>query len=541
MLYYLKKNWKYSSLVCFLQICVWGMQAAVQLLLIQTFDAAIDLDFKKFMFWTIASLVCWGIYFALGIIQGYFQAQAIRKLNNHVRHDLYLSLMGKDYQEYNSLDSGEYISWLTNNIKQIEKFAWNPFFNGVGRVAQVLWCMLALALIDWTLLAAALVTALIMWSAPKMFEKKMEKMGLENSDAQAMAVGRLKDLLSGFYVLRLFGKQSLLLQRGDAASDQIESTNSRLNYIKNTVGGVLGFLSVTLQILSNILIVLLAFAGRVNIAVLAGGTNLISGVTNGFSNIANFRLSIAASKPYFMKINVQDDSTIQKNIDDLKLVEGSIKLENVSFYYGTKAVLKNISIGFQKGGKYALVGPSGCGKTTVLKLLLGWLTDYSGTIRFDEVNAKDYTINQLQRQISYIEQDVFLFNTTIKENITLGEQFSEDKLEKVIKDSALVGDLKNMPEGLETSVGEGGKCLSGGQKQRVAIARALIHNCSILLVDEGTSALDQENADIVEQSLLRNPELTLVLVSHHLSLERRNQFDKVYELKDCQNSIHESI
>ncbi|WP_425449112.1 ATP-binding cassette domain-containing protein [Dethiothermospora halolimnae] len=297
------------------------------------------------------------------------------------------------------------------------------------------------------------------------------------------------------------------MERGDAASDQIESTNCRLNYTQNTVGGVLGFLNVSLQIMSEILIVLLAFAGRIKLAVLAGGTNLISGVSNGFSNIARFRLSIAASKPYFMKINVQDNSIIQKDTPDSKLIKEAIIVKNVCLHYGTKAVLKNVNIGFKKGGKYALIGPSGCGKTTLLKLLLGWLPDYSGTIKFDDVNAKDYTIEQIQKQISYIDQDVFLFNTTIKENITLGEEFPKDKLEKAIKDSALVNDLRNMPEGLETFVGE------------------------------GTSSLDQENADIVEQSLLMNQELTLILVSHHLSLERRNQFDQVYELPTLNNIV----
>ena len=87
-----------------------------------------------------------------------------------------------------------------------------------------------------------------------------------------------------------------------------------------------------------------------------------------------------------------------------------------------------------------------------------------------------------------------------------------------------------MPEGLDTVVGEEGSNLSGGQKQRVAIARALIHDCSILLIDEGTSALDQKNADIVEQSLLSNPDLTLILISHHLTAERKKQFDRVYDL-----------
>ena len=150
---------------------------------------------------------------------------------------------------------------------------------------------------------------------------------------------------------------------------------------------------------------------------------------------------------------------------------------------------------------------------------------------FDGKDAKDFTPEQLQQQMSYIEQNVFLFNSTIRDNITLGETFTDEQMEKALRDSALTGDLASMPDGLDTIVGEEGGNLSGGQKQRVAIARALIHDRSILLVDEGTSALDQNNADIVEKSLLDNPELTLILVSHHLTPERKEQFTQVYDLQ----------
>lgn len=144
--------------------------------------------------------------------------------------------------------------------------------------------------------------------------------------------------------------------------------------------------------------------------------------------------------------------------------------------------------------------------------------------------VREYTPEQLQQQMSYIEQNVFLFNASIRENITLDEDFTEEQLRKAIHDSALENDLLSMPNGLDTLVGEGGCNISGGQKQRVAIARALIHERSILLVDEGTSALDAQNADLVEKSLLANPNLTLILISHHLSDKRKAQFDCVYEL-----------
>ena len=212
-------------------------------------------------------------------------------------------------------------------------------------------------------------------------------------------------------------------------------------------------------------------------------------------------------------------------------MRSSISLEKLSFRYGQKPVLRELSLQFQKGGKYALIGPSGCGKSTLLKLLMGWLEDYEGSILLDDRDARNCTPEQLQQQMSYVEQNVFLFNATIRDNITLGGRFTDAQLQKALQDSALAVDLAAMPAGLDTLAGEEGSSLSGGQRQRVAIARALIHRRSILLLDEGTSALDQQNADIVEQSLLGNPELTLILVSHHLTPERKAQFTQVYELE----------
>ena len=114
-------------------------------------------------------------------------------------------------------------------------------------------------------------------------------------------------------------------------------------------------------------------------------------------------------------------------------VRDGIAMEHLSFRYGEKTVLQDMNLRFKKGRKYALTGPSGCGKSTLLKLLLGWLPDYTGTIRLDGKDVRDYTPEQLQKQMSYIEQDVFLFNTTIRENITLGEEFTDAQMERALR------------------------------------------------------------------------------------------------------------
>lgn len=529
MSHYLKKNWGKVALVCILIMLASVTFTLWQLGLMRLFDAISRLDLQDCLFWTEVEIAGMAVYYGLLALENFCETRLIRNLNNQIRHDLYLTLAAKTHTDYHSQDTGEYISWLGTNIKQIERLAWGPFFESILRVTSVISNMIAMLSLHWIILTIGMISAAVMLLLPKAFRKQLERLAETCVAAEAEGTSRWRDLLSGFEVLRSFGRIDYFLHQGDAVSDQVEEPNSRRTFVQSSSSFIVGFIGQILMLTQMFIAALLAIQGKIITGAIIGAGNLTGGITSGLRDLANYRLSLVSAKPYFKNITIHAGAARTKTRKGMGQI-GSITLENLSFQYGEKPVLQNISIQFKKGGKYAITGPSGCGKSTLLKLLMGWLTDYGGIICFDGKDAKDFYPEQLQQQMSYIEQNVFLFNTTIRDNITLGGTFTDEQMEKALRDSALISDLAAMPDGLDTVVGEEGSNLSGGQKQRVAIARALIHDRSILLVDEGTSALDQKNADIVEQSLLASPELTLILVSHHLTPERKEQFTQVYDL-----------
>ena len=367
----------------------------------------------------------------------------------------------------------------------------------------------------------------------------MEDLGTVCTKEQSAAVGRIKELLAGYDVLRFFHKEQRFIHDMKMAGDQIEKPKFRLAYVKGYVGAGIGCVNIVCQMLHVALIGVLSVRGIILQGALTGGGNLCGNLSAGLGNMTQDVLSMSSAKPYFEKFSVHMEKSVESKTEteaemfagmQIETIQNGITIDKVSFSYDKKPVLQGFSACFEKGGKYALIGPSGCGKSTLLKLMLGCLPEYTGAIRLDERELRVYKPEQLWQQISYIEQDVFLFDSTIRDNITLGGEFTREQIWKAVQESALENDLLSMPDGLDTIVGENGGNLSGGQKQRVAIARALLYNRSILLVDEGTSALDQENADRIEKTLLSKPELTLILISHHLSAEQKKRFTWVYAL-----------
>ncbi len=231
------------------------------------------------------------------------------------------------------------------------------------------------------------------------------------------------------------------------------------------------------------------------------------------------QLARAASSRLLEILNKETE--IDENAGGLtKNIEGTLKFENVSFKYPNDKnyVLRNISFEIKPGNTLAIVGSTGSGKTTLTKLISRLYDVSEGSIRIDDVNIREYSLKSLRSQISYIEQDIFLFSTSVYENITFGRISSEDEIFTAAKEAQAHDFISKLPNRFNSEVGERGVQLSGGERQRVAIARAFLANPKILILDDSTSAIDSETEDKIQKAINRIlKERTTILITHRLS------------------------
>ena len=273
--------------------------------------------------------------------------------------------------------------------------------------------------------------------------------------------------------------------------------------------------------------------GRMSFGALAVFSALQSTVSSGLSMALEAVPLMKSTRPIVERIQGMADSTPNPALAGriVPTFREGIRTENLRFSYPEGVeVLRGVDLALRKGEKYAIVGESGSGKNTLIRALCGDFGEYGGEIFYDGVELHQLDNAKLHALVSLIHQDVYLFDDSVYNNICLYETFPRDALTRALEHSGVNRFLGSLEGGLEYGVGENGNRLSGGQKQRVAIARALIRNTPILILDEGTSAIDSKTAEDIESALLAMEELTLITITHHSTLLSR--YDRVFEMAE---------
>lgn len=460
------------------------------------------------------------------------KARYVRRGIENYKAEAFLLLTEKGVSAFDAENTGTYLSMLTLDAGTIEE-------NCLNRVPLILFYavqfVLTLGLMLWispilTLIAVGLCLLPILVTVA--MSPEMAKREKTVSDGSERFTAEVKDLLGGFSVLKSFRAE-------DRARGLFGSENESLERGKERRRRYAGILSGTGSIAGGLV--------QIGILFIAGLFTIRGRVTLGSAiiilNLCNYLVSPIRIVPEYFASYKAAKGIIEKHADLLtrhaeeagepvpKTLTRGIEARALSFGYAPDApVLSDLNFSLNAGGCYALVGGSGAGKTTLLRLLLGALRGYEGSLTLDGAEVDKADPVGLNELIAPVDQNVFLFDATIRENITLFGDFPPERVQDAAERAGLLSVLA--ARGEEYRCGENGRNLSGGERQRISIARAILRGANVLLFDEATSALDPETARHVLDALLSLDGMTRIVVTHRLEAATLRGFDAVLMLKN---------
>lgn len=529
MFKYIKRFWKDNLIVGFILLGSASSQTIASILNASAFNALIIFDFKEFVIAALQMFLAYLFFLLFTYFQVVKTNDTIQKMVTSIREDITLRMEQTSYNNFHQKSEGTYASWLSSDIHIIEEQTYERIYDVAAGIIGTFTSIVALLFFHWSLVIWSFVVAGITLLLPRLYQKKMNKAALFTTKENERFLTKTNDVLGGFDTLFSYNMlKKMTLDIKEASIKLAKAKDSQAKIVgKVAILGALGNVFGQLSVL--VLTGFLAFRSLLSIGSMASTGGLASTIFNTVGNISQQISGIQSTQPIFDKFE-----TIQKvdhkDKESLPEINKGFQMNHLDYAYGDKEILSNLHFDFALKNKYAVVGSSGSGKSTLLNILNGKLTDYEGSVKLSGKELKNISGRDLREQILYIDQVPYLFEGTIRYNITLGEDFTEQQLDLAIKNSDLQAFIDSLPEGMDTSVGEAGRSLSGGQRQRVALARGLIRGKTCILIDEGTSNLDEISALKIEESLLSNPDLTVIMITHHLRPTIEKHLDGILSL-----------
>lgn len=449
-------------------------------------------------------------------------------MESDMRRDLFKHMQKLPFKFYDKNRTGELMSRVVNDLNEVSELAHHGPEDIFLSVVMLIGSFIYLVKIEWHLavLIFCIMIPLILWftitkrsSLGKSWSLVRVKMGEINSE--------LENSIAGIRVARAFTNEAYEKRRFRKSNNQFKDAK------KGAYKSMAHFHVGIIFLMSLLNIVVLAVGGFMvsekimDIPDLLAFMLYINLVTHPIKMFTGFTQQYEKGMAGFKRFcNIMDETPDIIDLENAKVlsdVKGNIHMDNISFSYNNKnSILKNITIDVPAGKTVAIVGPTGAGKTTLCNLIPRFYETDSGVISVDGNNIKDLTLESLRKAIGFVQQDVFLFTGTIKDNILYGKpDATENELLEAANRAEISDFIKDLKDGYDTWIGEKGILLSGGQKQRLAIARAFLKNPPILILDEATSALDNRTERKIQKALEElSRGRTSLVIAHRLSTVR---------------------
>ena len=472
------------------------------------------------------------IYVGLNFISLRLKNKLVRQIMSRYKNKVFQSILDRDYRDFSKEKSGKFISVLTENMKKIEQDYLHQYFNISKNLSLMIFSLLAMFIGNWFLTLLVIIASIIPMMISGFIGQKSASLQNSAMIADQKYLAKVKDILAGFLVIKSFNVKDAICEDYSHESEKFDE----INFIK----GKFDVLANVISQLSGMIVFLVAFGGGMYL-VFNGHTTI--GSVTAIVQLVNFvvmplnEVGMGISK--FREGQATLDAFEVKDVTELQTGETKeyfddvISFSNIDFSYPNteEKIFNHLSLKIQKGEKIAIVGMSGSGKSTLLNLLLRFYDVTSGHISIDNQDIQAISAESLYNLMTIVQQDVYIFDDTLRVNITLNQSFIDEEIKQAVQQSGLESYVLENESGLQTLCGENGSNLSGGQKQRLSIARALIRKTPILLLDEATSSLDNQVTTEIENSILDIQDLTALVVTHKLNETIFKKYDRILFMK----------
>lgn len=473
-------------------------------------------------------LLCAGLSLLNYASQPRFLERAMRQYKDFA----FKKLIGKSISSFRDESAAGYLSALTNDAASIETNYLAQMLAMITKAVTFIGALLLMCRYSMLMTAIAAGLTVLPLIASLLTGNRLQAVESRVSERNGEFTAALSDCLAGFTVVKNFRAEReifRLFAQSNKALEHEKFTGRRIKTLVGMIGAVTGIFAQ-----------LGVFIAGVYLSMKGG--SMTPGAVVLFVNLMNFIISPIAELPGLLACRkaalglvdklaaALERSSSREGSETLNRLEHGIRLENVSFAYEPgKTVLHGINAEFEAGRAYALVGGSGSGKSTLLNLLMAAETNYSGHILADGIELSDISTESLYGTMAAIQQNVFVFNASIKDNVSMFRDFPKTEMDEAIARAHLGALIRERGE--DYLCGENGSGLSGGEKQRISIARSLLKKSSVLLADEVTAALDAQTAHRVSSDILDLQGITRIVVTHTLEESLLRRYDKIFVLR----------